>query len=167
MKKLKEDIKNLSKSKDKKKKRAKKDKALPKGASSPYIMFTSEQIPLLKAMPKHKAKLESKELKHTDFMGMAAELWGKLSDKEKEKYNTLAEKDKERHEREMTEFKEKGYYTLPNGERSQPAASKDSKADDDSSSSEEEVIVQKKKVKRPEEAKSKTPAKKPLKETKE
>ena len=94
IKKLKEDIKNLSKSKDKKRKRAKKDKALPKGASGPYIQYTSEQIPILKAMPKYKAKLESKELKHTDFMAMAAEAWGKLTDKEKEKYNLLAEKDK-------------------------------------------------------------------------
>ena len=116
-------------------------------------------------MPKYKAKLESKELKHTDFMGMAAEWWAKLTEKEKEKYNALAEKDKARYERELAEFKEKGYYTLPNGERSQPAASKDSMADD--SSSEEEKVVEKKKVKRPQEAKSKTPAKKDKKETKD
>ena len=80
-------------------------------------MFTSEQISWLKDMPKHK------ELKYTDFMELAAERWKQLSDKEKWKYYNLADKDMERYEREMTEFKEKGYFTLPNGEKSQPEQS--------------------------------------------
>ena len=138
---LKKDVDNLKKSKDKKK--AKKDPTKPAKIRGAYIQFTTIRIPQLKLVPENAKKLEAKELKHTDFMGMAAAEWNKLSEKEKEKYVKLEAKDKVRYEKELAEWKEHGYYTMEDGTKS----SKFAKDSGKESEPEEEKVV--KKTKKP------------------
>ena len=63
-------------------------------------------------------------MKHTDFMALAAENWNKLKPEQKAKYEQLAEKDAQRYSKEMEQWKKHGYYTLPDGTRSDKNAKK-------------------------------------------
>ena len=123
----KKDKKNsVASAKDKKKKKKEKDITRPKRAAVPYIVYTTEQIPLLKIDPKYKGKGDKpfitkengEDMKHSDFMGIAAKNWNNLPEKEKEKYNKISEKDKERYQEQLKEWEEKGYFTRPDGSRS-------------------------------------------------
>jgi hypothetical protein len=98
--KLEKDVANLSKRKSRK---SEKDPTRPKKANTAYIQYTTEQIPLLKTLPQYKGAGEKHgfkileggvEMKHTDFMTVAATNWNGLSDKERAKYDKLAEEDK-------------------------------------------------------------------------
>ena len=44
-------------------------------------------------------------------MKLCGEAWSKMSDKEKQKYVDISEKDKARYEHEIEEFKKKGSFT--------------------------------------------------------
>jgi len=174
--KLKKEVLKLQKENDElkggkdKKGRGKKDKAAPKKAKGAYIMFTTEMIPKLKKDPEYLGKGEKngwkivngEELKHTDFMGFAAERWGKLTDKQKEPYIKLEEADKIRAEKQKKEFEENGWFTHEDGTKSEP--SKEAKAVEPESDDEPvKKIVSKKKGKKA----AAEPAKKGKKEAKE
>lgn len=136
---LSKDVKKLQdkdKDKDEQKKRKPKkakDLAKPKGASSAYIHYATHQVPLLKKDPKYLKKdgtfvdKDGTPMKHTDFMGLAGGLWGSLSEKEAAQFHAMAEKDKERHAKEMEEWREHGYYTRPDGTKSADAVEEDEK----------------------------------------
>lgn len=93
--------KDSKEDKDGKKKKMKKEKdpTRPKKPAGAYIQYTTEQIPLLKQRPEYKGDgpkfgfkiVDGVEMKHTDFMGIAAANWGKLTPEEKAKYEKRAE----------------------------------------------------------------------------
>ena len=79
-------------------------------------------------------------------MAEAGRLWGLLTDKDKEPYVELAEKDKKRYAKQQAEYEEKGYYTLPDGSKSTDLVkSKSAKGDDSESEEEKEEEVAPKK----------------------
>lgn len=99
----------------------------PRRAAPPYIAFTTAMIPKLKASEEYKGpgekygwklRADGEEMKHTDFMGIAAAKWGALSEAERAPYEALAEKDRQRYEVQLAEWKEKGYYTMADGQKS-------------------------------------------------
>ena len=63
-------------------------------------------------------------MKHTDFMALAGKLWGELAAEDKAPFEAQAEEGKQRYQRELAEWKEHGYYTLPDGTKSGPGKSK-------------------------------------------
>jgi len=76
-----------------------KDPNAPKRAMTAYFFFLADKREeVMKANP---------DLKVTELSKRVGEMWGKISDKEKEKYNELNRKDKERYEREMASYKPK------------------------------------------------------------
>jgi hypothetical protein len=96
VKKLERDAKKKDQKENKKKT---KDNTKPKGASSAYIHYTTEIIPKLKADPKYKGpgkksgfklKEDGEEMKHTDFMSIAGEMWNELNEDKKKPYELLA-----------------------------------------------------------------------------
>ena len=52
----------------------------------------------------------------------SAEVWAKLTEKQKEKYVKMNEKDKVRYEKQKTDFAEKGWFTNTDGTKSNSAA---------------------------------------------
>lgn len=74
--------------------------------------------------------------KHTELMSLLGARWGAMSEAEKAPYKELEAAELARHEKEMAEYKEHGYYTKPDGTKSN--ASKKS-ADADEDEEEEEV----------------------------
>jgi hypothetical protein len=79
------------------KKGKKKDKNEPKKALSSYIFFTNEnRDKLLKEQPELKFIQVTKEL---------GKRWKAISEDEKRKYEDMSAKDKERHARELAEYK--------------------------------------------------------------
>jgi hypothetical protein len=69
------------------KKRGRKDPKAPKGASGPFIFYSSAKV----------AELKAKEgLKHIDATKRAGALWKQMSDAEKQPFYDMAEKDKAR-----------------------------------------------------------------------
>eukprot|EP01135_Chromosphaera_perkinsii_P007243 Nk52_evm51s745 gene=Nk52_evmTU51s745 len=77
-------------------KRAKKDKNAPKRAMSAFIFFGNEIRP--------KVKQQNPECKITEIASIIGKLWGELSDRDKAKFNRLAEADKIRYRREMDTY---------------------------------------------------------------
>jgi hypothetical protein len=73
-----------------------KDPNLPKGKKSAYIIFSSEN--------RAKVKEENPDLKSSEILSKLGAEWKALSDKKKEKYNKLAEADKERYLEEMKDY---------------------------------------------------------------
>ena len=63
-------------------------------------------------------------MKHTDFMTIAGKEWPAMAEEEKVPFNEKAQVDKERFQRELKEWKEKGYYTLPDGSKSNDKSKK-------------------------------------------
>lgn len=77
--------------------KAKKDKTAPKKNRSNFMLFSEEhRIKIMQDNPDYKIADISKEL---------GKLWKKLEDKSK--YNSLAEKDKERYNSELEEYNNK------------------------------------------------------------
>lgn len=91
----KENTSKRGKSEEKVKKRQakEKDENGPKKNLSAYLLFCNDERP--------KAKADGVEGK--DLMRVLADRWGKCTEKEKKKYEDLAQKDKERYERECEE----------------------------------------------------------------
>ena len=81
----------------------KKNSHLPKKPKSAYFFFCDEKRPALI----EKAKKGNKKVVIGNIAKKLGEMWGKLNDKNKEKYNKLATGDKVRYEKEMEEFNQK------------------------------------------------------------
>lgn len=159
--------------KKKKKMKKPKDPTRPKAGSSAYIQWTTEQIPLMKKDPKYLGDgpkfgfkmTDGVELKHTDFMVFAGAGWNKLTDTEKEKYDKLAEKDKQRFEKQIKMWNDKGYYIMDDGTKSSRLAPK--KSEDGSESEPEEEEVKPKKMSKKKESKMKKESVKQINKHKE
>jgi len=63
-------------------------------------------------------------MKHTDFMALAGKMWGEEGAEAKEGFQQQADEARARFVKELAEWKEKGYYTLPDGTKSKPAANR-------------------------------------------
>lgn len=61
---------------------------------------------------------EQKNLKHTEAAKLCGDLWGKLSEAEKQPFIDLANKDKERYEKQLKELQTKGYFIMQDGTKS-------------------------------------------------
>jgi len=77
-------------------KRLKKDPAKPKRSRSGYLVFCDNHRPALQK--KHADK------KMTEIAGMLAEMWSKASNKEKEKCESVAAKEKQAYLKEMEDY---------------------------------------------------------------
>jgi len=70
-------------------------------------------------MENRKAVLkETPDMKLTDIAKKNGEAWKKLTEDQKKPYEALHQKDIKRHEKEMKEFNELGYYTNAEGVKS-------------------------------------------------
>ena len=74
-----------------------KDKNQPKKPKSAYMFFS--------VVHRKKLKEKSPDMAFGEIMKNISESWKKLNDKEKQKYNELAENDKERYQDEMEKYK--------------------------------------------------------------
>jgi structure-specific recognition protein 1 len=83
-----------------KKEKKPKDKNAPKRATTPYMAFCAETRP----------KLKKEGLDFAATASKLGEMWGKLTDKQKQKFVDIAEKDKKRYQEEMAN------YTPPEGD---------------------------------------------------
>jgi len=90
---------------------------MPKGVSSAYLHFIGEYIPKLR---KDDAITPQKEL-----MKLAGAKWGEMSDKDKQPYEAMKEKDAKRLEKQIAEREKKGYFTFEDGTKSTDPANKD------------------------------------------
>lgn len=82
----------------------------PKPAKSSYMFYMNEQYPISsKANP---------ELKMVDITKLNTDKWKTLTDKQKAKYEKMNEADKVRHEKEMKQFNELGYFINSDGVKS-------------------------------------------------
>jgi magnesium-transporting ATPase (P-type) len=88
-------------------------------------------------------------MKHTDFMGLAAANWNKLSDKDKEPYVKLQEKDQKRYEKQLKEWTKEGYFTLADGTKSSKWAKKKESESMSKSKSPKKMKKSKKRVSKP------------------
>jgi len=79
-------------------KKKKKDPNAPKGAQTGYFLFLSEV--------RAEIKEETPDISVTELTKKAGEKWRGLTDAEKEPYQELAKKDRERWEREIAEYRE-------------------------------------------------------------
>ncbi|CAG9577816.1 putative high mobility group protein homolog tdp-1 [Leishmania major strain Friedlin] len=89
--------------KDKESARGKKEKKpddYPKGALSPYIIFVNEN--------REKLKAKHPDMKNTDLLSEMGNLWKKVSEEEKSRYQKLADEDKLRYDREMAAYIARG-----------------------------------------------------------
>ena len=60
-------------------------------------------------------------MSHKDAFKKAGELWGTLTDKEKEPWVKMQKKDEERMQRQNEELAKKGYFTMEDGTKSTDA----------------------------------------------
>lgn len=74
----------------------------PKRSKTAYLIFSIDKRPEYQA--------ENPEIKGKDMMRYIGAQWKALPDAEKRKYELEAERDKERFDRQMEEYKETGYY---------------------------------------------------------
>jgi hypothetical protein len=81
----------------------------PSRALSAYIYYSNEWVPKIK---------KDEGLDHRAAMSRAGELWNTMKDEDKKKYNDLHDKDVKRHEKQVKELKEKGYFILDDGTKS-------------------------------------------------
>jgi len=61
--------------------------------------------------------LKNKGIKGKNFSIEAGKMWQDFDSKAKEKYQSLFEKDKERHAKELKDYEEKGYYISVDGNK--------------------------------------------------
>lgn len=87
------DGKALAVGKGGKAKRTKKDKSLPKGALSSYIIFCTQMRSVIKA--------ETPDIANTDIMKQTGERWRAMSAEQKGPWEALATQDKQRYDEEM------------------------------------------------------------------
>lgn len=81
----------------------------PKKFKAAYHCYAAEYIG--NAAAQNKEAKEPAKFSVTEQMKIVAENWKKMSSKAKAKYEGLAEKDKQRYEKEMQEFNRTGYFT--------------------------------------------------------
>ena len=81
----------------------------PKKAGSGYLFFATGHSAMLR---------NDKGFSVVDAMKGAGAAWGVLTDAEKQKYNDMSEKDKQRYEKQTEEVNSKGYFILDDGSRS-------------------------------------------------
>ena len=74
-----------------------KDPNKPKGRTSAYAFFVQDR--------RGQYKEEGKSINFADFSRESADVWKKMKDPEKTKYQKLSDGDKERYQREMAEYK--------------------------------------------------------------
>ena len=74
----------------------------PKRGLSSYMIFGNHIRPILTK--------ENPDLKITEIMKLIGEKWNALNDKEKKKYQDLAEKDKGRYEKQKKEYESTGKF---------------------------------------------------------
>ena len=74
-----------------------KDSNKPKKANTAWICFTQEM--------REKVKADNPDATTTDLTKIMSPMWKALSDSERQKYEDMASKDKERYEKEMVEYK--------------------------------------------------------------
>ncbi|KAK7195487.1 high mobility group protein tdp-1 [Novymonas esmeraldas] len=117
--------KKSKKEKESDKKREKKEKKpddYPKGALSPYIIFVNES--------REKVKAENPDMKNTELLAEMGNLWKKISEAEKNRFQKLADEDKKRHEREMAAYLARGGAVIKRGSKSSKAGKKAKKEKD-------------------------------------
>ena len=108
--------KKTSKPKDKGKKEKQNDDSKVKRAKSAYLFFCGEKREeITKEHPDKKAK---------EILKLLGDAWSKLNDNEKKKYQEMADKDKERYEKEC---KEKGIEHKGKGKKKAPKSEKNKK----------------------------------------
>ena len=89
----------------------------PKKAKGAYNYFNAEFV--------KRERDANPDLATTEAFKLAGKRWGEMSDKEKAPYEKMAEEDKKRFERQMTEREKKGYFLLDDKSKStDPANSK-------------------------------------------
>lgn len=81
----------------------KKNSLHPKKPKSAYFFFCDDKRPALLA----KSKKKNQKIVIGDVAKKLGEMWKKLSDSDKAKYNEMNKKDKARYEKEMEEYNEK------------------------------------------------------------
>ena len=82
----------------------------PTRTLSSYIFYTKERVPEIKK--------KNPSMKHTEAMSQAGADWNKLSEAQKKPYEDMNKEDAKRYEKQMAEFKKKGYFTLEDGTKS-------------------------------------------------
>jgi len=70
----------------------------PKGRKTAYSIFVQT------CREEHRKKNPNSNVNFAEFSKACSDRWGKMSDKEKQRFKTLAEKDKVRYEKEMTNY---------------------------------------------------------------
>lgn len=73
-----------------------------------YIYFSTENVPKIKA---------DEGVDHRTAMKRAGEIWAKMSDAEKKRYNELNERDQKRYEAQKKEIADKGYFIMEDGSK--------------------------------------------------
>ena len=93
-------------------KKGKKDdqSAKPTPALTAYSFYINQKIP--------KIKYEDPSLRHKDAMRQAADCWHHLNNTQKKKFNELHDADVKRYEKQLDEYKRKGYYLMEGGIKS-------------------------------------------------
>jgi len=86
-----------------------KDEQRPKGTKSAYMYFVKATVPEL---------MRDKKLTLIEASKECSELWKKISDSKKKPFESKSKKDSLRHDKEVEEFKSKGYFTLADGTKS-------------------------------------------------
>ena len=86
----------------------------PKKAMTAFFFFMIETT--------KKLTEKNPSLKQKEKVTKAAEVWKALTDKQKTKYNKLAEDDKLRYDNQMKQFESKGWFILADGSKSNSAA---------------------------------------------
>lgn len=79
----------------------------PKQALSAYMFFMTEQFSI--------QKKSNPDMKMVEIGKVNSQKWGTLSDKQKEKYIKLNEKDKVRYEKEMKQYEKQGWFINSDG----------------------------------------------------
>ena len=79
-----------------KNRRAKKDKSLPKGACSAYIIFCTQMRPVIKG--------ENPDILNTDIMKETGNRWRAMTPEQRQPWEELAAQDKARYDQEMAQL---------------------------------------------------------------
>jgi hypothetical protein len=115
---------------------------MPKGVPSAYIFFNTEYV--------KKLRETDKETKQSALMSLAGQKWNTMSEKDKEPYEAMKQKDLKRREKQLAEREKKGFFLLEDGSKSTDAANaklfkekkeKKSKNATESEDEEEEQLV--------------------------
>ena len=91
------------------KKRFGKDVMLPKKPMSAYLCYTQQNMNTIK---------EKNKCTHPEAMKLAGELWSKMNDKDKKKYEDSNAKDQQRYNKQLAELNKKGFFMMDDGSKS-------------------------------------------------